>query len=216
MGKLLQGINGPVSGKVGAVIGYVLDDVAVIRGLSRKRKKPFSELELNQQARFSIMNRFLVPLKDILNITFAHLAYRMKGFHKAFSYNVKSSILGFRPDLSIDYPTVLLSRGDLTKPESATVVLAAPDMLHFSWTNNSGKGNASATDKAFVALYEPENGHWFAEMDLANRSDSGCVFPLKTGIFDEKIMHAYLGFVAAEKNDASDSVYLGTVNVVSK
>ncbi len=129
MGKLLQGVNGPFSGKVGTVVGYVWEDLPVIRGLPKKRTKPFTEKELNQQARFTIMNQFLVPLKDLLNTTFAHLAYRMKGFNKAFSYNVKAAIRGFRPDLSIDYPIVLLSRGDLTKAESPAVISIEPDIL---------------------------------------------------------------------------------------
>ena len=118
MGKLLKGINGPFSGKVGTAVGYMWKDIAVIRARPRRRRKPFSDKELNQQARFALMNQFLIPVKDLLNISFAHLAYRMTGFNKGFSYNVKTAILGVRPDLSIDYPMVLLSRGDLTKAES--------------------------------------------------------------------------------------------------
>ena len=121
MGKLLKGINGPFSGKVGTAVGYMWNDIAVIRARPRKRRKPFSDKELNQQARFTLMNEFLIPVKNLLNISFAHLAYRMSGFHKGFSYNVKAAILGIRPDLSIDYPRVLLSRGDLAKAETATV-----------------------------------------------------------------------------------------------
>ena len=50
----------------------------------------------------------------------------MTGYNKGFSYNVKAAILGIRPDLRIDYPRVLLSRGDLTKPESAAVTSLSP------------------------------------------------------------------------------------------
>ena len=216
MGKLLQGVNGPFSGKVGTVVGYVWEDLPVIRGLPKKRTKPFTEKELNQQARFTIMNQFLVPLKDLLNTTFAHLAYRMKGFNKAFSYNVKAAIRVFRPDLSIDYPIVLLSRGDLTKAESPAVISIEPDILRFSWTDNSGKGKASATDKIFVAVYNPDYGHWIAKMGLATRSAGGCDLSLHNGGFDRKSVHVYLGFMAAEGNDASDSIYLGIVRVASK
>ncbi|HEY2647895.1 MAG TPA: DUF6266 family protein [Puia sp.] len=216
MGKLLQGINGPFSGKVGTVVGYLVNDVQVVRGLRKRKRKKFSENELNQQARFTIMNRFLVPLKDVLNITFAHLAFRMKGFNKAFSYNVKTAILGIRPNLSIDYPTVLLSRGDLTKAESAKAELSGHDMFKFTWTDNSGKGKASPADKVFAAAYEPVLGYWISKMDLATRSSGVCELSLKNGGFEGMPVHVYLGFVAAEGNDASDSVYLGAVNVPPK
>ncbi|HEY2350034.1 MAG TPA: DUF6266 family protein [Puia sp.] len=216
MGKLLQGINGPVSGKVGNVVGYLLHDIPVVRGLRKRKRKKFSEKELNQQARFTIMNRFLVPEKDLLNITFAHLAFRMKGFNKAFSYNVKAAILGFCPDLSIDYSMVLMSRGDLTKAESPSVAVSGAEKLLFTWTDNTGKGKASATDKVFAAVHEPVLGWWMDKMDLATRSAGECELALKAGVFEGRSLHVYLGFVAAEGNDASDSVYLGMVNVPPK
>src|ERR1700733_7638084 len=161
MGKLLKGINGPFSGKVGTAVGYMWNDVAVIRSRPRKRRKPFSEQELNQQARFALWNQFLIPVKGLLNISFAHLAYRMFGFHKGFSYNVKAAILGIRPDLSIDYPRVLLSRGDLAKAESATVSALSPHILQFNWIDQSGAGNARETDQVFVAVFSPEKKRWF-------------------------------------------------------
>src|SRR5579864_8927236 len=115
MAKLFEGINGPFSGKVGTVVGYKWHDIAVIRGRPEKRRKPFTPKELNQQAKYRLMNQLLIPAKDLLNKTFAHLAVRMTGFNKAFSYNVKAAISGFGPDLSIEYAMVMLSRGDLTK-----------------------------------------------------------------------------------------------------
>ena len=146
MGKLLKGVNGPFSGKVGTAVGYMWKDLAVIRSRPKRRRKPFSENELNQQARFTLMNLFLVPVKDLLNISFAHLAYRITGYNKGFSFNVKAAILGIRPNLSIDYPRVLLSRGDLTKPETVAVTPLSPTALQFTWMDNSGMGKAHDTD----------------------------------------------------------------------
>jgi hypothetical protein len=213
MGKLLQGVNGPFSGKVGTAVGYMWKDVPVIRARPRRRRKPFSEKELNQQARFALMNEFLAPVKDLLNISFAHLAYRMTGFNKGFSYNVKAAILGIRPDLSIDYPTVLLSRGDLTKAESTAVLFSEPGLLQFTWTDNSGKGKASGTDKVFVAVYNAETGYWQNKLDLATRADSKCELKFLSEHYTRKPLHVYLGFMAADGKDASDSVYLGPVDL---
>ena len=169
MGKLLKGANGPFSGKVGTVVGYMWGDLAVIRARPERRRKPFSDKELNQQARFALMNQFLIPVKDLLNLSFAHLAYRMNGFNKGFSYNVKAAILGFSPDLSIDYPRVLLSRGDLTKAESAAVTSPSPTTLQFTWMDNSGTGKALKTDQLFVAVFIPEKNYWFYKMNVATR-----------------------------------------------
>jgi hypothetical protein len=217
MGKLLQGANGPFSGKVGTVVGYMWKGVPVIRAKPVRRKKPFSEKELNQQARFALMNEFLIPVKDLLNISFAHLAFRMTGFNKGFSYNVKTAIRGFSPHLSIDYPTVLLSRGDLTKAESATVAVQSPAELQFTWTDNSGTGKALKSDQVFIAVFFPENKSWFYQLNVATRSAGRFTLDLAKVLpdpspFAGKPLHAYIGFISADGKDASDSVCTGPVN----
>ena len=218
MGKLLKGANGPFSGKVGTVVGYMWKDVAVIRARPTTRRKPFSEKELNQQARFALMNQFLIPVKDLLNISFAHLAYRMSGFNKGFSYNVKTAILGFRPNLSIDYPRVLLSRGDLTKAESATVTALSPLTLQFNWIDQSGTGNARATDQVYVAVFSSEKNNWFYRLNVATRNTGSFKLELEKFLLDPspfagKPLQTYIGFLAADGKDASDSVYTGLVNM---
>lgn len=218
MGKLLKGANGPFSGKVGTVVGYMWNDVAVIRAKPKRRRKPFSDKELNQQARFALMNQFLIPVKGLLNISFAHLAYRMNGFNKGFSYNVKAAILGFSPDLSIDYPRVLVSRGDLTKAETATVTALSPLKLQFSWIDDSGIGNARTTDQVFVAVCSTEKNLWFYRLNVATRNAGAVTLDLKKLILDpspftEKPLQTYIGFLAADGKDASDSVYTGLMNM---
>jgi len=220
MGKLLKGINGPFSGKVGTAVGYMWNDIAVIRARPRKRRKPFSDKELNQQARFTLMNEFLIPVKNLLNISFAHLAYRMSGFHKGFSYNVKAAILGIRPDLSIDYPRVLLSRGDLAKAESATATAISSHTLQFNWANQSETGNARESDQVYVAVFSSEKKRWFYRLNVATRNTGSFTLELKEVMldpspFEGKLLQTYIGFMAADGKDASESVYTGTVNMAA-
>ncbi|MEJ0081356.1 MAG: DUF6266 family protein [Puia sp.] len=122
MAKFSQGINGPFYGKVGAVVGYTWKGIPVMRGLPKSRTKPFTPKELNQQAKFRLMNGFLTPLNDLFNVTFAHLAVQMSAYNKAFSYNIKNATTGFGPDLAIDYNMVLISRGDLPRAELVAVI----------------------------------------------------------------------------------------------
>jgi Family of unknown function (DUF6266) len=218
MGKLLKGANGPFSGKVGTVVGYMWGDLAVIRARPKTRRKAFSDKELNQQARFALMNQFLIPVKDLLNISFAHLAYRMNGFNKGFSYNVKAAILGFSPDLSIDYPRVLLSRGDLTKAESLAVTSPSPTTLQLKWIDNTGTGKALKTDQLFVAVFIPEKNYWFYKLNVATREAGNYLLDIMLltkdiSVFYGKQLQSYVGFVAEDGKDASDSVYTGPVEL---
>ncbi len=211
MAKLSQGINGPFSGKVGAVVGYTWKGIPVMRGRPSARTKPFTPRELNQQAKFRIMNRFLRPANSLLNVTFAHLAVRMSAFNKAFSYNIKNAITGAAPNLAIDYTMALISRGDLPNADSPTVTSLSAGLLQFTWTDNSGKGNAKATDKAFVAVYSEELGNWDYRLDIATRSQGICEMIMM--IFPGKSVQTFIGFISADGKDASDSLYTGLANV---
>ena len=209
MAKFSQGINGPFYGKVGTVVGYMWKGIPVMRGLPKTRTKPFSSKELNQQAKFRLMNGFLTPLKDLFNVTFAHLAVQMSAYNKAFSYNIKNATTGFGPDLAIDYNMVLISRGDLPRAESVAASTSSPDMIQFTWSDNSGKGKAKETDKVFVAVFQKELGHWTSELNIATRGLGKC--EINIAHFSGKPVHGFIGFISADGKDASDSQYTGLV-----
>jgi Family of unknown function (DUF6266) len=209
MGKLLQGINGPFSGKVGPVVGYMLGNQAVIRSLPGRSRKPLTPKQLHQRKKFALMNDFLGQLQSLLNLTFASIAVNMTGSNKAFSYNVMNAIRGFYPDISIDYKMVLLGRGDLPNVQSVKTIPTEDLKLEFTWTDNSGTGKAKSTDKAFAAVYNEELNDWEYGLNLATRKDGSCVIEISK--YQNKPVHGYLGFITEDGKDATDTLYTGMV-----
>jgi hypothetical protein len=214
MGILMNGINGPFSGKVGAVVGYVSRGKSIMRSLPNinKSRKP-SPLQAQQHVKFSLMNKFLGPIIPFLNITNKTDNPDLSGYNKAFSYNVKNAISGSYPDLVINYEMALLTRGDLPNVKQSTAKSDSIGKITFSWTDNSGSGQARSGDKAFVAIYCPEiaNG-WVYGFDLAERSAGRFLFDVAQ--FSGNLAHAYIGFLSNNGNEVSDSLYLGSVEVV--
>jgi hypothetical protein len=211
VGKLLQGIHGPFSGKVGPAVGYVLNNQAVIRSLASSSKKPLTPKQLHQRRKFALMNDFLGQLTSLLNQTFGHLVVHMTGYNKAFSYNVMNATRGFYPDLSIDYSMVMLGRGDLPNVKTASTVPLPEGKLEFRWTDNSGTGKAKATDKAFVAVYNEELNDWEYDLNLSTRAEGICV--LDASLLKGKPVHGYLGFITEDGKDVTDTLYTGLVNL---
>ena len=211
MGKLIKGIYGPFTGKVGPAVGSSWMGLNVIRSLPSRRTRPFTPGELAQQMRFKLMTGFLLRVMPLLNITFKNLAVRMTGFNKGYSYNIKNVFTGEYPNLSIDYSLVLLSRGDLPNAGSPSATSSAPGMLDFSWIDNTGKGKAQKTDKAFVAAYFVEKNNWQYDLDVADRSDGGYSFDVKH--FSGKTVHTYIGFISRDGTEVSDSIYTGIVEI---
>ena len=212
MAILYNGINGPFSGKVGAVVGYKWKNKSVMRGLpSAKKSRRPSDLQIQQHAKFRLMNAFLIRLTKFLSITYSNLAVEMSGYNKAFSYNVKNAIGGIFPEFMIDYAMILVSRGDLPNVQSPNVSSPISGTLKFSWTDNSGKGKAKSTDMALAAVYNEENGQWNYEFNLSARNAGECIMDL--GSFKAKTVHSYFGFISADGKEVTDSVYAGPVNL---
>ena len=214
MAIIPQGITGPFIGKVGPVVGYVSRGKAVMRTRPdvKKSRKP-SLLQLQQHAKFSLMNKFLGPIIPFLNETKKTIDLDLTGYNKAFSYNVKNAIAGTYPDLSIDYNMVLLSRGDLPNVRSAEVESLSAGQITCRWTDNSGSGLARPDDKAFLAVHCPEvNNSWMYKLDLAERTAGGCLFDAV--LFNGRSVQIYLGFLSSDGKEVSDSLYAGQLQIV--
>jgi hypothetical protein len=210
MAKLLNGINGPFSGKVGTVVGYLLNGEAIMRSLPRKRSGGPTPAQIQQQAKFALMHKFLRTLLSFLNVTYSSLAVRMTGFSKAFSYNVKNAITGVHPELRIDYSKVLVSQGDLQNVLSPEVT-ASEGILTFSWANNSGMGSARSTDQAFVAVYSEELNKWIYELNPAARKAGSCT--VDASKMKGREVQTYIGFISNDGKDATDSLYTGMIKL---
>jgi hypothetical protein len=211
MGKLIQGINGPFTGRVGPVIGTSWMGMPVIKSRPQRGKRKFSTAELAQQAKFKKMSAFLSPVMTLLNVTFKPLAVRMTGFNKGYSYNVKNAFAGVYPELRIDYSMILLGRGDLPNAGSPSAISNLTGNLDFTWADNSGKGIALGTDKAFIAAYCEEQGYWVYELNAADRVAGGCT--LAVNDFIGKRVHTYIGFISADGKEVSDSIYTGMIAI---
>ena len=207
MAKLLNGINGPFSGKVGAVVGYVLNGQAIIRGLPGKKNWKSSAAQKQQQAKFALMHDFLRTLISFLNITYDSVAVQMTGFNKAFSYNVKNAISGTYPDLKIDYSRVQVGSGDLPNALSPVVIVSSKGQITFSWIYDKGIPLARPTDQAFVAIYCEEKKMWDYELNPASRKAGSCAIDVTE--FLGKKVHTYLGFISNDGKAATDSFYTG-------
>lgn len=213
MGTIKQGVLGAFSGKVGTVIGSTWKGIAVMRGLPVGRKGNPTQSQIQQKAKFALMIKFLQPLTSLLNLTFDSLAVGMSGINKAFSYNLQNAITGVYPALAVNYPMVLLSRGDLPVAAAPAAASAVAGKIAFNWTDNSGLGKALSTDIAFVAVFCEALNHWIYNQSTAATRSAG-TFTLDAPSFSGKPVQTYLGFASANGRIYSNTVYTGVVNVL--
>src|SRR5271154_3682255 len=108
MGTIKTGILGGFNGTVGTVVGSNWKGISTMRARPKGRKGSFTPSQLEQQARFALMIKFLQPLSDFMNLTYKKAAVKMSGFNKVFSQNVQNAISGVYPALTVNYGAVAL------------------------------------------------------------------------------------------------------------
>jgi len=130
MGTFEQGYMGPFRGKLGTAVGSRWKGLYVLRSRPpRKRSGPASESQLEVQAKFLLMTKFLRPLTDLLNQTFKKSAVNMSGANKAFAEN-KKAVTGAYPDFAIDYAKVILSTGNFDNAGGPAAKSAEAEPVH--------------------------------------------------------------------------------------
>lgn len=212
MGTINKGILGGFSGKVGTVIGGTWKGIDYMRSRSSRRSGNFSAKQLEQQAKFGMIMKFLRTFGTLLSSTFRDYANGITGPNAALTYNIANAITGAYPAFSIDYSKVLLSKGNLQNATAPAAAAGAAGKLNFSWTDNSGSGMANATDQAILFVHCPATGQTVYNINAAARNAATAEFNA-TG-FSGKTVQTWIAFITEDGNEVSDSLFTGEVDVL--
>jgi hypothetical protein len=211
MAKQRHGILSEFTGKVGNVVGTTWKGMQVLRAASSPKKNRFSKLQIEHQARFMLLTRFLRPITELLDQTFKNAASEMSCFNKAFSIN-KGTIRGLYPSFKIDYPTVELSRGSLSNAEDIQVSSFKSGSLQITWTmDKDSRLRGLISDLLYVAAYCEDLDRWFFKYNSAHRYEGRC--NLDFSEFKGRQVHTYMGFISQNGKKTSDSLYLGRLSI---
>lgn len=213
MGSIRNGGNGAFSGKAGSFIGSSWRDINYIKGIPKLSNKPKSEKQLEQQARFALAVRFLLPVKRQLNIGFAKLKQgKATAFNTAVQHILNNAITGIYPDYEIDYQFVSFSHGGLSEPAAVTVV-PGPNSLVLSWDNLVMPPNGYTDDQLTVFVYEPaSNTYVMGPPNIARSLEEATV--ALPGHWTGKTVHIYMYYISQQTGEVSKTYYAGSETVV--
>ena len=212
MGTIKKGILGGFSGKVGTVVGASWKGIAYMRSLPQKVRNPRTEPQRMQRSKFALSLNFLQPMNGLLRTGWKLYAHRQSPINAAMSYTIANAITGTYPNYSIDPGKVFISRGALAPAVNASAVASSGATVTFSWSDNSGTSAANQTDKALLAVVNPEKSEAVLDADGARRSDITLSVNLPADWVGSTV-HAYIGFVTEDSKEVANSVYLGSLTV---
>jgi hypothetical protein len=209
MGKIGQGILGGLSGKVGNIIGGSWKGIDYIRIKPTSVANPRTEGQVNQRNKFRVTLEYLQANKGFVKIGYKSFATKKTEFNAAMSYILNNAIGGIAPDFTVDYSLALLSRGTLSGVLNGVTDLATPGQVSFDWDDNSAEGNANATDKAMLLVYNPSKKESISILDGVDRTVGSQVVTIPNTYAGETV-ELFMAFVSADGKIVSNSVYLGS------
>lgn len=210
MGTISKGILGGFNGTVGTVIGGTWKGIDYMRSRPAKRTFDPTPAQLEQQAKFATVIKFLDSMIGVIRIGFKNNAIRMTAFNSAMSYNLRNAVEGIYPAFGINYPMALISRGDLPNALAPSAA-ATGSMINFTWTDNSGTGSALPTDQAILVVYcEARNAAIYTTSGGARSVGAGS---LNAASFVGEAVQTWIAFISEDGKDVAGSLFTGEMVV---
>lgn len=206
MGKIKKGAFGEFTGKVGNLVGCTWKGVPYMRTRPAHMTNPRTEKQQGQRSKFQIALHFLRTLTPFLRTGYREFADGQTAFNAAMSYIMKNAMVEDEQGWMIDYGKVLVSHGSLTQVSAATVTTEG-NKAGFTWVDNSGQGNATATDEALIVVYNPEKNQAVYNTAAGRRADQKAELSLPQE-WEDDLLIAYLGFGSADDESVANSVCL--------
>ncbi|MBS1566582.1 MAG: hypothetical protein JST39_19515 [Bacteroidetes bacterium] len=209
MGRLISGINGPIVGKVGAVVGSSRNGKPYLKGPYKDRTTNVSEAELGNRAKFRTSQIWLKPLKEFVREGFKSFRLTSGAFLAAKSYLQRHALEGSGVTLSVNPALVKLSTGPLPLPANLTVSKTSPDQLLFSWDTEGIEGDRRY-DQVMMLAYDVANGKAYQNVTGQFRTAGADILTVVLSN-EEVVFHVYAAFTSGDRETQSESVYLGAI-----
>ena len=210
MGRLPNGINGPVVGKVGTVIGSSRNGKPYVKGPHKPRTKKVSKQELANRKKFRAAQFWLKPLLKFVREGYRKYAMTSGAFVAAKSYLLRNAFEGVPPDIRINPALMKVSVGDLPLSNDIAVSKMADYQLQFTWDPAHVEGS-SYYDQVMILAYDVTNKK--AYFNPTGQFRSVGADTLKIPQVKARTYQLYMAFNAADRSMQSDSVYLGAMTV---
>jgi hypothetical protein len=212
MGTYNKGILGAFSGKVGPVVGATWRGKDVMRSLPKKSNRLVTAFQQQQRSKFAMTTVLLGGIQPVIKRYFGNDTGLKTRRNQAMSYLMKEAIVFNDPDYEWDYTKVLISKGDLLGINNGQVVAGTGQNLEFTWTDNSGQGEAEVTDKLVVVVYEPTSKATVYSLNAGSRSSESATLELPNFLSGLEVQ-VWATFVASDDKLAATSLYLGAITV---
>jgi len=208
-----NGLAAQISGTIdGITITHHKNGTISAKSKNKSSKVPRTKSQKSGSQNFRRFSKFCSSATGFLRIGYA-LEVKKMGFNSAFNAcmkQAKSAVIGVYPNQSIDFSNVLVTKGDMTPPENASVTVQEKGLV-FTWDPEITKDDQHYTDHAMFFVHFSEEISSVYKIAGAQRGDGKDILLLSDDL-KGNVGEVYISFIKDEQDAVSNSVYLGQVN----
>lgn len=208
-----KGILGSFTGTVGTVVGASWRGKSIMRSRPKKTSRVPTETQLLQREKFSMVTRFLTPIRGLLNLYFGQSRGVRSRYNLAVSYHIREAVEEIDQTFEMIYNKVMISKGELQGVQDGTAAAQAGNQIHLQWLDNSGQGMALPTDSLLVVIYSPGMNLFEVFEGAALREDTEATLTVAS-YFAGLPVHCWVSFVNDDRKLAASSSYLGEITLI--
>ena len=151
-GLLPAGLIGNGSGKVGNIVLSKWKSIATVRAYQPNVRQNETTALLTVRDRFKKVQHVASVCIAFANIGFQKFTSNMSAYNYFIKQNITTALSGSYPSFAYDYSEFVFSAGTLVNPDDAYAATFTDTSVTIAWTDNSGIGNALATDIPYALV----------------------------------------------------------------
>lgn len=206
MAKYKNGINGPLSGKVGFVVAASWNGIDYLRSLPVGYKVA-TKAQLNMRRLMGLVSGWLRPLKGVIAVGFQDVPVGRTPMNEAVSFVFKHALTGDGANRMIDFSRVVFSRGVLVAAMVSEVFFPEAGLLRVSWVSAPSSALCAADDRVCFVFYCAGLERFVVFSDVAARADGLVVLELPADLNGFEL-HGWMQLVSVDGGMVSTSVYI--------
>lgn len=207
-------ITGRTSGKYATAVFAKQFGKNTMRSKADKVHNPKTLAQQEQRAKFSLMVEHARTYMDFIRKGFKQSAVGMSQFNAFMKTNILNVITGTFPSYSIDFTKLIVAKGTLTGADGATATAIAGKKITVAWTDNSGTGDALATDRAMILILNKTSKKVVQDVTTKTRFDATMQLTVPAPWVGQQV-YVFISFANEAGNRVADSTYVGTATVLA-
>jgi hypothetical protein len=205
MAKLHQGLFGQFSGKIGNVVGYVVNGKQYARNHVIPKQADSAAANANR-IKFSMASRFTSGLKSVLPVLYpACKGTTMRS--KALKNILNTGFTGEYPNLSIDYSKVVISAGT-SQNMLQTKAGANNSNIKINWHYPKGMGFKEPEYKVILVAYCEAINKCIFTVTKAEQNNGSAALAVPE--FKGETVHTWLACTSVDKSNGINCIYTGS------